>query len=438
MKRAWAWMAAMTLAFAAGGCAASNQTYYEQAQRYLGCGDYATAAQLFRQLGEYRDAAEYVLYCEGLYAMEQGNLDLARANLAEVEPFKSSQRYLRYLEARALQDDGDLTGALAQYEALGSFADSAELAKALREAIPLQQLAQCEALIRAGQYTQALSLLDTMTLSEEVSALQEQCRQGIEKLQYDQACALYDSGRYEEALAAFEAMGDSLDAPARMMLCRSAMYRQAVSTAPTLENARQLMDDFFTLEDYLDSAAHLEALQARYGVNLLLAQAAEESPVVALGAYPTQESGAPGPLTWTVTDIDGSQATLLCREVIDAAPLASATDLAIDWGGAEVTSGVPARADVAEEPAQALRTPATAYALAQGVRHHADGSAWWWLADEATPGRAKIVWYNGTILEGGVAEEEAVVGVRPMVRLDLNQVFFTRGTGTAEDPFRVK
>ena len=112
--------------------------------------------------------------------------------------------------------------------------------------------------------------------------------------------------------------------------------------------------------------------------------------------------------------------------------------MAIDWGGAEVTSGVPARADVAEEPAQALRTPATAYALAQGVRHHADGSAWWWLADEATPGRAKIVWYNGTILEGGVAEEEAVVGVRPMVRLDLNQVFFTRGTGTAEDPFRVK
>lgn len=438
MKRAWAWMAALTLAFAAGGCAASNQTYYEQAQRYLGCGDYTTAAQLFRQLGEYQDAAEYALYCEGLYALSQGDLALAQADLAEVAPFKSSERYLRYLAARSQQGSGDLTGALEGYEALGTFADSAELAAALREAIPLQQLAQCETLIRAGQYAQAQALLDTMALSEAVSALREECRQGIEKLQYDQACALYDGGRYEEALAAFEALGDSLDAPARMMLCRSAMYRQAVSTTPTFENAQQLMEDFRTLEDYLDSAEHLVALEERYGANLRLAQAAEDGPVVALGSYPIQESGAPGSLTWTVTELRGSQATLLCREVIDAVPMASATDLPIDWGGAEVSLALPSQADVAQEPAHALRTPATAYALAQGVRHHADGSAWWWLADIAAPGRAKIVWYNGNILMGGVDEGEAVVGVRPLARLDLERVFFDRGTGTAEDPFRVE
>lgn len=438
MKRVWAWMAALALALSAGGCASSNQDYYERAQRYLGCGDYATAAALFGQLGEYRASAEYELYCEALWAMEQGDLTLARADLEAVDPFKSSGRYLRYLDAKALQEDGDLAGALAEYEAMGSFADCTQLAAALREAIPLQQLSQCQTLIEAGHYAQALGLLEEMRLTDEVSELMDTCRQGLQKLQYDQACALYDEGRYEEALAAFEAMGDSLDAPARMMLCRSAMYRQAVSTVPTMENARGLMEDFFTLEDYLDSAEHLQALEARYGVNLRLAEADVPGAVVALGAYPTRESGAPEALTWQVIGVEGATAMLLCQSVIDAAPLASATDLAIDWGGAEaaVESGAPAEADIAGLTADCLRAPATPYALAQGVRHHADGSAWWWLRDQPASGRAKIVWYNGTVLPGGVDAAETVVGVRPLLRVDLNRLFLTAGSGTREDPFR--
>ena len=438
MKRAWAWMAALTLALCAGGCASSNQDYYEQAQRYLGYGDYATAARMFQQLGEYRASAEYQLYCEALWAMEQGDLALARANLEEIDPFKSSERYLRYLDAKALQDSDDLAGALALYESMGTFADCAELAGALREAIPLQQLAQCQTLIKAGHYRQALGLLEGMQLTDEVSKLMDTCRQGLQKLQYDQACALYDNGRYEEALAAFEAMGDALDAPARMMLCRSAMYRQAVSAVPTMENVRQLMEDFFTLEDYLDSAEHLRSLEARYGVNLRLAEMASPGAVVALGTYPVQESGAPDTLTWQVTQLEGSTATLLCQAVIDAMPLASATDLAIDWGGAEaaVAPGIPAEADIAGMAAEDLRASATPYALAQGVRHHADGSAWWWLRDQPAVGRAKMVWYNGMILPDGVDVAESVVGVRPMLQIDLDQLFLTAGSGTQEDPFR--
>ena len=46
-----------------GGCTASNESYYEHAQLMMGYGDHAAAAELFTQLGEYRDSGEYALYC---------------------------------------------------------------------------------------------------------------------------------------------------------------------------------------------------------------------------------------------------------------------------------------------------------------------------------------------------------------------------------------
>lgn len=84
----------------AAGCSAySNQRYYERAQLMMGSGEYAEAAELFHQLGEYEDSAEYALYAAALDALQNSKIDLARANLLEIAPFKSADRYLRYLDA---------------------------------------------------------------------------------------------------------------------------------------------------------------------------------------------------------------------------------------------------------------------------------------------------------------------------------------------------
>ena len=66
MRKWKAWM--MLAALLCTGCSARNADYYEQAQLYLGGGDYETAAYLFEQLGEYRDAGEYLLYARALEA----------------------------------------------------------------------------------------------------------------------------------------------------------------------------------------------------------------------------------------------------------------------------------------------------------------------------------------------------------------------------------
>ena len=74
----------------AAGCSAySNQRYYERAQLMMGSGEYAEAAELFHQLGEYEDSAEYALYAAALDALQRGKIELARANLLEIAPFKS-------------------------------------------------------------------------------------------------------------------------------------------------------------------------------------------------------------------------------------------------------------------------------------------------------------------------------------------------------------
>ena len=51
MRKWMAWM--MVAALLCTGCSARNADYYEQAQLYLGGGDYETAAYLCEQLGEY-------------------------------------------------------------------------------------------------------------------------------------------------------------------------------------------------------------------------------------------------------------------------------------------------------------------------------------------------------------------------------------------------
>lgn len=103
---------------------------------YLGFGDYATAREIFQQLGGYGDAEKYALYCAARQAMADGDWTLAEANLRLIDPFASSTWCLQYIDAARLAEEGDLAGALEGFEALGSFLDSDARARSLRAEIP--------------------------------------------------------------------------------------------------------------------------------------------------------------------------------------------------------------------------------------------------------------------------------------------------------------
>lgn len=424
---------ALVLLCCCTGCTASNETYYQQAQRLLGAGEYDTAAELFDQLGGYADSTEYALYAAGLYALSQGDAELCRRSLEQVDPFLNSSRYLAYLDARELASSDELEDAAALYQSLGAFCDSAQQALTLLAEIPARDIRRARALIASGGYQQAQSLLSPYAGGEEADALLTQCAQGLLRQAYDRAVALYDEGLYSDALSAFESLGDTMDAAARSLACRSALYAQAETdfAQVTLSSCEALMERYAALDGYLNSADRIRQLQDRFAVNLLLRDRAGDMPYVRYGIYATQESGAPQPLLWRVLRVEEDEVTLLCGSVIDAVPVASVTDLDV---GIEDTLALPEEGMLA--PLEDLRCTATPYAIAQGVEHHSDGCAWWWLADEAAPGRNAIVWYNGAVLPQGVDADAATVGVRPVLHLDLNEHTFTQGSGTKADPFR--
>lgn len=279
-------------------CAMPSDAYYQQAQLYLGSDDYTTAADMFTQLGEYADSADYALYCQGLAALERGELSLAQADMALVSPFKSSQRYLQYIAARQLEASGQLTKALNAFVALGSFEDSQARAEALGEEIPRQQQSHALGLMRAARWEQAAALLKELN-TDSSRSLPEECYRQMQQAAYDQAVRLYNSGSYAQAMAAFEALGDTLDAAARARMCRSAMYarlEEAYASA-CMTNARELMDSYAEMEDYLASPLRLQALQERFAVNLLLARSPK--PYVRFAGQ-----------TWQVQQVSGSHALL--------------------------------------------------------------------------------------------------------------------------------
>ena len=60
----------------------------------------------------------------------------------------------------------------------------------------------------------------------------------------------------------------------------------------------------------------------------------------------------------------------------------------------------------------------------------------WRLADTKGVDRSLVVWYNGTVIRGGLPLEDTSVGVRPVCVVSLEKFAFTQGNGSAAEPFR--
>ena len=439
-KKGMAVLLALLLALTLTGCAQENRYYYEQAQLYLGAGDYGAAEELFSQLGEYADAADYALYCAALTALDHGDTDLARRNFELILPFKSSDRDLTYIEALRLEEEGQLDEALMIWEELGTFRDSDARAALLREAIPSEDIAHAEALMAAGRYEQARAILEALHGYGDSAELMEKCDEALLRAAYDHAETLYATGQFELALSAFEAIGDHLDAAQRALDCRAAMYEtlEDAYAHASMDTAAWLIDGYIEMEDYAASEERLDVLLSRYSVNLSLVSNADTLPWVTFGQYPTEVTGAPAPLTWRLIGLDGATATLLCDRVIDAAPATAMPTLMLsaEEQQAVISLSLPLLTDLVALSEDDLRCAATPYAIAQGTRHHADGSAWWWLGNPVDAGRNAIVWYNGGVLDTGINVTERCVGVRPLLRLDLDEVTLTGGDGSIEHPYR--
>lgn len=427
----------LCMALTLTSCASQdNREYYETAQLYLGCEDYSYAAELFSQLGEYEDSADYALYCRALEAIQNEEYALARANLNAINPFKSSGRYLMYLDALDTEAAGELEKALSLYEKLGTFADANHDAERLRVAIPEAVLKEGRALMAKGEYEAARELFLSLEGYGSSEALAKSCTTAINKAAYTEADKLCDAGDHLAAMAAFAALGDTLDAAERAAQCLAAIHEEldARYAVVTLADAPTLIDAYKALGEDEVAKERIAELSARYGKNLELLTALEEHPLVQLGEYPAAESGEEHPVLWRVLKAEGEVLTLLSETVLDAAD--AAQTVAVMFNEAEqVAVGdvvLPSVADLTS--LKDLTCTATPYALAQGAASE-EGAALYWLRDSLENGLHPVIGATGALT---LPEADVLPGVRPMMTLSLEKIAFTNGTGAEDDPFRVQ
>ena len=431
MKKALTLLLVLSLGLSATACVRySNQHYYEQAQLCIGSGEYARAAELFGLLGEYRDSADYALYAAALHALSEGDLPLARTNLNAVAPFKSADRYLTWISAMEKESAGDLAGALAVYETLGTFHNAHKAAEALRTAIPEEAIRQGRALMAKGEYAAARDIFLSLDGYGQSETLANNCTVAIDRAAYTAADELYDQGDVLAAMEAFTALGDVLDAPERAAQCREEILADltARTEAVTLDTAIGLIADWEALGDE-EADAQAAALRERFGVNLMLLHAADTQPCVLLGEYPMGESGLESDVMWRVIAVNGAEITLLCESVIDASAIATTTDL-VPADDALSAMALPSASDLAS--LSDLTCAATPYAVAQGVTQES-GVALYWLRDSLENGVHPVVSASGSLT---LPTDSTTPGVRPMLTISLEEHVFTAGDGSPENPFR--
>ena len=403
--------------------------YYQTAQLYLGYGDYAYAAELFAQLGEYEDSADYALYATALQAIADEEFDLARANMMAVNPFKSSGRYLMYLDALAAEAEGKMEQALSLYEKLGTFMDAHLAAERLKVAIPEAVIKEGRALMTKGDYEQARELFLSLAGYGDSAKLADNCTAALDKAAYNAAEELFKAGDFSGAMAAFTAMGDTLGAAKRAEECRSAIHAELDKQYAnvTLATAPALLEAYAALEGDAAAEKRIAELTERFGKNLTLVTM--ERPWIALGTYPQAESGEEQPVIWRVLKQEGASLTLLGEHVLDTS--AEAAPVELTFAEAEQSAVTEAMLpSMAEMAALAdLTCTATPYALAQG----ADAS--YWLRDGLENGLHPIISATGSLTIPG---EGAAPGIRPVIGVDLEKITFNAGSGTAEDPFCIK
>jgi hypothetical protein len=185
------------------------------------------------------------------------------------------------------------------------------------------------------------------------------------------------------------------------------------------------------------------------------------------GVYPAMEDGASLPILWQVLGNDGKKATLLSEAVLDVQPahqgsaylgfeqstlnawlqeefavraFSAAEHLALirDDTGRAVT--LPSAALLKDRSLGFTRdadriAPGTAYAISRGLLTYGNMGAGYWISDKAQ----SMAGAQRRVLGGGVLgytrADAKNIGVRPLVRLNLERLTGLSGSGSRDDPY---
>lgn len=197
----------LALAMLPAGAMADAAEEYEYAQNLLAKSRWEEAAAAFAALGGYEDAATLTVYCRAIAAAECGEYDLAQQGFAMLGDFRDCAFRSAYYTVRRLESEGKRKEAIAGYQKMLLYLDSAERVQMLRDEIAAEWAAvlaarpqsrtlfgkQAELRLGASLMGQEWSIKEAMAVMEE---LDPQLTAWHEKFSPYEACALSDDRRY--------------------------------------------------------------------------------------------------------------------------------------------------------------------------------------------------------------------------------------------------
>ncbi|MBQ9663265.1 MAG: hypothetical protein IJV40_08965 [Oscillospiraceae bacterium] len=252
MKKAIAFLLLLSLVLLSG-CAGSVERALKAGQKALAAEKYAEAAAAFQKAGSLEDAEQLLEYANAWLELENGSAESARAGFEALGDFKDSALMLTYCEARAQEaaaeaafaaSDAELAvsasrEAFTRYSELSFFRDSDQRTADCRNRL----YAQSSEWMNLSRYDAAASGFAALGTFEDSAVLQKYCK----------AAALEDQGSYIEAANLYSEIPDVMDASARAESAQNRAYQLAVSLTEAGDYEKAIIA-FAALGSYRDAA----------------------------------------------------------------------------------------------------------------------------------------------------------------------------------------
>ncbi len=230
----------------ADNASSTLQEMYAQAELLMATGDYSGAAMQFENLGAYSDASQMAMYCKAVAAAESyGLYSIAVEAFENLGDFKDSKQMSTYYIARSYQaaaetvdvssaSDNDLRSARSDsdqafeiYSRLALFKDCLTRMDIYIEALALE---------KNGDYQKAIEtykqIEDYKDSKSRITACEEAIEKAIIENTYQKALMLQEQGSYQEAIDIYMTIQGYKDSKERIDSCENAItdgiYQEAV------------------------------------------------------------------------------------------------------------------------------------------------------------------------------------------------------------------
>ncbi len=214
-----------------GGCArreADYQKWVKTAQSSADVAELTEAAQGLEGLGAYSDSAAMAERCRQRAAEEQAKQETdAFEALGNYKDSQDRISEVRYTAAEALLTAGSYDEAIAAFQAMDGYKDSAQQIETCKNAKMKQRYDAAMTLFISEDYEQAKSEFLALGDFSDSAAMAEKCGESIrnnaDQTVLDEGIAAYERGDYSEALKQFDAVKDFGEASQWFEKCEQEM-----------------------------------------------------------------------------------------------------------------------------------------------------------------------------------------------------------------------